>query len=66
MTIAQLIEFVQTLIGTPTVGETAGSGLLGWASQFVSFITSNPVILVFVITPLLFWAIGAIRRLIRL
>ena len=51
-----LIEFVQALV----------TALLGWAQSFVTFITSNPVILVFVITPLLFWAIGAIRRMLRL
>lgn len=66
MTIQQLITFVTTLIGTLPDGNTAGTGLLGWAGQFVNFITDNPVILVFVITPLLFWAIGMIKRLLRL
>lgn len=66
MTISALITFVTTLIGNMGSGETPGSGLLGWAQQFVNFITANPVILVFVVTPLLFWAIGAIRRLLRL
>lgn len=51
-----LIEFVQALV----------TALLAWAQSFITFITSNPVILVFVITPLLFWAIGAIRRMLRL
>lgn len=56
MEISALISFVQSLV----------TALIGWAQSFVTFITSNPIILVFVITPLLFWAIGAIRRLLRL
>lgn len=56
MEIAALITFVTTLV----------TGLIDWAQSFVTFVTSNPVILVFVITPLLFWGIGAIKRLIRL
>lgn len=66
MTISALITFVTNLIGSLGSGSDPGTGLLGWAQQFVDFITSNPVILVFVITPLLFWAIGAIRRMLRL
>ena len=66
MTIDALITFVTTLIGTLPSGNTAGTGLLGWASQIVAFITGNPVILVFVITPLLFWGVGMIKRLLRL
>lgn len=66
MTIANIINFVTSLLGSPASGETPGTGLIGWAGQFIDFVTDNPVILVFVITPLLFWGIGAIKRLIRL
>lgn len=66
MTISALITFVTNLIGSLGNGTDPATGLLGWAQQFVNFITGNPVILVFVITPLLFWAIGAIRRMLRL
>lgn len=42
------------------------TALVTWAGSFIGFITSNPIILVFVITPLLFWGIGAIKRMLRL
>lgn len=56
MTITALVEFVQSLV----------TAILGWAGSYINFITSNPVVLVFVVTPLIFWAIGAIRRMLRL
>lgn len=56
MDISGLIAFVQSLV----------TALISWGGSFISFITSNPVILVFVVTPLLFWAIGMIKRLLRL
>lgn len=66
MTLAQLITFVTTLIGSPTSGSTPGTGLIGWCETFINFITSNPIVLVFVITPILFWGLGAIKRMLRL
>lgn len=41
------------------------TGAIGWAGQFVDFVTSNPLVLMFVTFGLIGTGIGVLMRLIR-
>lgn len=44
------------------------TGMVTWITSYIGAITAsgNELLLLFVLCPAIFWAIGAIRRLIRL
>lgn len=61
------ITAITNLIYTaPAESGGAVGGMVGWIASYIGAITSNPLLLMFVLCPAIFWAIGAIRRIIRL
>lgn len=65
MTLANVVNAIGTLIGSPASGSDPATGMIGWIGSYVGTITSNPLLLAFVLTPAIFWALGAIRRIMR-
>lgn len=55
MTMSAIIADITTLV----------SGSIGWAGSFVTFITSNPLVLLFTITGFVGLGIGLIKRACR-
>lgn len=54
MTTAQVLSSITDIV-TATVG---------WMGQFISFIGNHPVVLVFVVLPLVGFAVGILKRLL--
>lgn len=42
------------------------TAMVGWVQKVIEMITSNPILLVFVIFSLIFGAVAMVRRLIRI
>lgn len=40
------------------------NGAIGWMGSFVNFIGNNPIVLVFVVLPLVGFAVGILKRLL--
>ncbi len=55
-----------TVSGLVTEVGTIVTGAVGWIGDYVGAITSNPLILMFVIVAFVGLGVGLIRRLIRL
>lgn len=55
MTMAQILTNVGDIV----------TALVGWIGQFASAITSNPIILIFVIVGLVFLGLNGVRKLMR-
>lgn len=57
---------VSTMSAILTDIGTVVTSAIGWMGSFVNFITSNPLILLFIVVAFVGLAIGLIRRLIAL
>lgn len=55
------------LSGVVTSIGTLVTGMMSWIGSYVGAITTstNGLLLAFVLTPAIFWALGAIRRIMR-
>ena len=56
MTLAQVLESITTIL----------TSVISWTGSVITMVTSNPLILVFVLLGVGLIAIGVVRRLIRL
>ena len=69
MTMSQIItaigDVVAYLVGGSTSGETTITFANSWVGQITGAITSNPIILIFVIVGLVFLGLNAVRKLMR-
>lgn len=55
MSVAQIVENVSTIV----------TGAVDWIAQYVGAITTNPLILTFVLLLIVGMGVGLIRRLVR-
>lgn len=60
-----LSNITKILVGSGT-GENHIGGVVDWVQSIVNCITSNPLILLFVVLSVSLIAVGVVRRLIRL
>lgn len=58
-------DIVAYMVGGTTSGEVTITVANSWVGQFASAITSNPIILIFVIVGLVFLGLNAVRKLMR-
>lgn len=56
MTLAQVLEAITTIL----------TSVISWTGSVITMVTSNPLILVFVLLGVGLIAVGVVRRLIRL
>lgn len=63
---ALLQTITDILVGTTTEGVADNNGIIAWVGSVISMITSNPLILLFVIMGVALIAIGVVKRLLRL
>lgn len=67
MTLQQLLDAITTIfVGTTTNGVSDNNGIIAWVGSVINMITSNPLILMFVVMAVALVAIGVVKRLIRL
>lgn len=67
MELGDLLTFItQIFTGTSTGGTADNNGIIAWVGSVISMITSNPLIMLFVVLTVALVAIGVVRRLIRL
>lgn len=67
MELSDLLTFItQIFTGTSTGGNADNNGIIAWVGSVISMITSNPLIMLFVVLTVALVAIGVVRRLIRL
>lgn len=60
------INAITAIVGSLTVGNTAGSGALSWVQSFTSAIVAQPLLLFFIVFGFVGTGIGLVRRIIRL
>ena len=61
-----LTKITQILTGTTTGGVSDNNGVISWVQSVVTMITSNDLLLLFVVMSVSLIAIGVVKRLIRL
>lgn len=67
MDLATLLQNITSIFtGTSTGGTADNNGIIAWVGTVVNMITSNPLILMFVVLSVALIAVGVVRRLIRL
>lgn len=67
MDLSQLLTFITEIFtGTTTGGAADNNGIIAWVGSVINMITSNPLIMLFVVLTVALVAIGVVRRLIRL